>query len=384
MTHTIYKNGNSPYGFLPAMVADFVGLPVKAVNVDETLAADADFKKKKAHGALPFVETADGKIIRESAAISSFFAREAGCTDLYGRTAFEECQIESWMSICHATIWPATGKIFYTGFGHAFDMNAFNDGAKTLKDQCKMINSHLSQNNKNWLVGERLTLADMSVFCAIQIGFSTVLDAGFRKAMPQVSEWYLRMSKLPVVAGTVGYVKMCDKPIKPVDPKTAAKVECEIKKVEAPKKVADECDDLFGSDDEEADAVEAANELKYKAAAAKAVAAKKASGKVVIAKSILVWDVKPFGSETDLNILAKKILLINMDGLSWKTEWKKEPVAYGVFKVQIGAIIEDDKVSADDVSELMEAICDPSSVDPEDNEEGYMVQSTEIVVFNKL
>merc|ERR1712166_686082 len=135
---------------------------------------------------------------------------------------------------------------------------------------------------------------------------------------------------------------------------------------------------------EEADAIEAANELKYKAAAAKAEAAKKASGKVVIAKSILVWDVKPFGSETDLSVLAKKILEIKMDGLSWKTEWKKEPVAYGVFKIQIGAIIEDAKVSADDVSDVIEAICDEASVDPEDNEEGYMVQSTEIVVFNKL
>merc|ERR1712166_1590936 len=156
------------------------------------------------------------------------------------------------------------------------------------------------------------------------------------------------------------------------------------KKEEKKAVVKDECDDLFGSDDEEADAIEAANELKYKAAAAKAEAAKKASGKVVIAKSILVWDVKPFGSETDLAVLAKEILEIKLDGLAWKTEWKKEPVAYGIFKIQIGAIIEDAKVSADDVSEIVEAICDPASVDAEDNEEGYMVQSTEIVVFNKL
>ena len=39
-----------------------------------------------------------------------------------------------------------------------------------------------------------------------------------------------------------------------------------------------------------------------------------------------------------------------MDGLAWKTQWKKEPVAYGVFKIQIGAIIEDAKVSADEYS----------------------------------
>ena len=39
----------------------------------------------------------------------------------------------------------------------------------------------------------------------------------------------------------------------------------------------------------------------------------------------------------------------------WKTEFKKEPVAFGVFKVVIGMTIEDDKVSVDD---LIEKICE--------------------------
>jgi len=68
-----------------------------------------------------------------------------------------------------------------------------------------------------------------------------------------------------------------------------------------------------------------------------------------IAKSLLVWDVKPWGEEVDLAALAAKILKIEMDGLFWKTEWKKEPVAFGIFKIQIGATIEDDKVSTDAV-----------------------------------
>ena len=35
----------------------------------------------------------------------------------------------------------------------------------------------------------------------------------------------------------------------------------------------------------------------------------------------------------------------------WKTEFKKEPVAFGVFKIVIGMTIEDDKVSVDDLIE---------------------------------
>ena len=72
-----------------------------------------------------------------------------------------------------------------------------------------------------------------------------------------------------------------------------------------------------------------------------------------------------------MNALAEKILAIQMDGLSWKTEWKKEPVAYGIFKIQIGATIEDDKCSTDVVQEMIEAFEDE-------------VQSVDIVAFNKL
>jgi len=108
--------------------------------------------------------------------------------------------------------------------------------------------------------------------------------------------------------------------------------------------------------------------MKKKEADAKAAKPKKAPP---AAKSLIVWEVKPWGEETDLNALADKILAIDMDGLAWKTQWKKEPVAYGVFKIQIGATIEDSKVSTDIVQEMIEAMEDD-------------VQSVDIVAFNKL
>ncbi len=40
-----------------------------------------------------------------------------------------------------------------------------------------------------------------------------------------------------------------------------------------------------------------------------------------------------------------------MDGPFWKTEWKQEPVAFDIFKIQIGATTEEDKVSTDIVEE---------------------------------
>jgi translation elongation factor EF-1beta len=92
----------------------------------------------------------------------------------------------------------------------------------------------------------------------------------------------------------------------------------------------------------------------------------------VIAKSLILWDVKGWDDTTDLDALAAKILAIELDGLVWKTEFKKEPVAYGINKLVVGCVIEDLKISTDDLSEK---IC-------EDFED--FVQSCDVAVFSKI
>ena len=49
---------------------------------------------------------------------------------------------------------------------------------------------------------------------------------------------------------------------------------------------------------------------------------------------------------------------ITQDGLFWKTQYKKEPVAFGIFKLIVGFSCEDEKVSVDDIVEKIEAIDD--------------------------
>merc|ERR1712113_871543 len=99
--------------------------------------------------------------------------------------------------------------------------------------------------------------------------------------------------------------------------------------------------DLFGEDNEEdTKATEA-----LKAAQADAMKNKKTKPKPV-AKSLVIWDVKPWGPEINLDELGAQIIAdIKMDGLVWKSEFKKEPVAFGVSKIVIGATVEDEKVS---------------------------------------
>ena len=147
--------------------------------------------------------------------------------------------------------------------------------------------------------------------------------------------------------------------------KAAPKKEAEKEEVKAA--AAEEEFDPFADDEPEDEEAEKAKQARFAEIAKTA----KSYGKVVIAKSIIIFEVKPWGEETDLDELAKLILAIEMDGLQWKTEYKKEPIAYGVFKLIIGAVVEDAKVSTDELQEKIEAF--------EDH-----VQSVDIQSFNKL
>jgi len=47
-----------------------------------------------------------------------------------------------------------------------------------------------------------------------------------------------------------------------------------------------------------------------------------------------------------------------MDGLVWGVDCKKVPVAFGIFKLMVACVVEDEKVSVDDVQEKIEAFDD--------------------------
>ena len=142
-------------------------------------------------------------------------------------------------------------------------------------------------------------------------------------------------------------------------------------KKEEPKKEAkkeDDMDDLFGDDDGE-DNKAALEELQKKKDAEKKDKKKK---EAVIAKSLILLDIKVWEEEQNLDELANKVITnIVKDGLFWKTEYVLKDVAFGMKKIHIGCVVEDEKVSIDDVIDEIQAWEDE-------------VQSVDIVAFNKI
>ena len=321
-----------------------------------------DFAKKHATGKFPVLELDNGEMLFESVAIAMYFARQAPAAGLLGQSPFQTAQVDQWNAWTQTHLIPALIPVIYSVFGHAIvKSEVFAEALKKLKAATKVLDNHLS--SRSYLVGDSVTAADITAGMTLVMAYQTVFDSGFRKGFPHVTEWFEKISSLPNVVRRCGYIKMADKPMKAFDP-SAKPVEAP-KKEEAPKKDEDDLDDLFGDDDDDAEAAKAA------AAAAKE-AAKKKKKKEAVAMSLVMLEVKPMDDTINLDELAAKIFAeVTQDGLFWKTEYKKEPVAFGIFKLILGFSLEDEKVSVDGVVEKIEEMED-------------FVQSVEIAAFNKI
>lgn len=64
---------------------------------------------------------------------------------------------------------------------------------------------------------------------------------------------------------------------------------------------------------------------------------------------------KVYEAGFDLISLANKVYALEIDGLIWNKEPKILEVAYGVQKLQVGCVIEDDKVLTDDIFDKITA-----------------------------
>ncbi|KAG7748981.1 hypothetical protein KL912_002043 [Ogataea haglerorum] len=189
--------------------------------------------------------------------------------------------------------------------------------------------------DKSYIEGTSATQADVAAYKA------------FQSAYPDFSRWFNHIASFVEDFDSLPAVKA---------PAAAA-----------PAAEDDDDVDLFGSDDDEVD--EEAEKLKQQRLAEYA-AKKAAKGPKPASKSIVTIDVKPWDDETDLDALLASVKGIEKDGLTWGGfQWV--PVGFGIKKLQINCVVEDEKVSIDELQAQIEEFDD-------------YVQSTDIAAMQKL
>jgi elongation factor 1-beta len=197
--------------------------------------------------------------------------------------------------------------------------------------------------------------ADVAVFKAL----SAAPDA---EKYPHAARWYSHVASYESEFATLP--GDASKAYTTYGPEVA---EVTINPAKAPEKEAEDDDDvdLFGSDEE--DDAEAARVREERL---EAYRQKKAAKPKLAAKSVVTMDVKPWDDETDMAALEAAVRAIEKDGLVWGAS-TLVAVGFGIKKLQINLVIEDEKISLSDLEEEIQEL-----------EE--WVQSTDIAAMQKL
>ncbi|KAK0532776.1 Translation elongation factor 1 beta [Tilletia horrida] len=216
------------------------------------------------------------------------------------------------------------------------------------------LESHVS--DKSYIDGYAPSQADVAVFAALKAS----PDA---KKYPHSARWYAH-----IASWEQEHASLKGDASKAASLLASAPTSSKAAPAAAAAAAADDDEDidLFGSDEEE----DAENERIKAERVAEYNKKKAAKGPRAAAKSVVTFEVKPWDDETNMEELEKAVRSIEKEGLVWGAS-KLVPVGYGVRKLQITIVIEDELVSLDELQEQVQEF------------EDY-VQSTDIAAMQKL
>lgn len=194
------------------VVAELAGHKLETVVVTDEIRKTPDFKAKDILGKLPILETDDG-CLQETTAICTYLAALSG--KFLGNSDVEKAHVDQWINFTNTALIPSALDVMKGIFGSApINQGEWNDAVKHLKAHCKTLNTALDK--KKWLATNDASVADIIVAMCLLRPLQTVLDAGFRKAMKNLTTWVAAVFELPCVKKVCGRIHLADKALKPV------------------------------------------------------------------------------------------------------------------------------------------------------------------------
>lgn len=130
---------------------------------------------------------------------------------LYGKNEEEEALVDQWLD------WYSTNheKDFYlavsphTGRNLQVTKKEQTEALTRLLDALKVLDNHLKLHT--FLVGNRITIADISLAVSLMVGFRFVWDEKFRKNIPHITRWYEYIINQEPVVKVFGKPVLCKK-----------------------------------------------------------------------------------------------------------------------------------------------------------------------------
>jgi len=164
----------------------------------------ADFLAKFPLGKVPAFEAKDGTCLFEANAIASYVGE-----NLRGSNKTEQAQVEQWISFADNEIVPAACTLAFPCLGlMQFNKQAATKAKDDLKVAVGVLDNHLK--TRTFLVGERVSQADITVCTSLLQAFQLVLEPEFRKPFINVVRWCTTLVNQSQFKAVIGDFKFCE------------------------------------------------------------------------------------------------------------------------------------------------------------------------------
>ncbi len=172
-------------------------------TIEVSIAASAhqtpQFAKKNPLQLLPVLELDDGRVLRESMAISRFIEEMHPEPNLFGVDAWERAQIEMWNRHAELELLLPISMIFRNSNKfYAGKIKQSADHADNMREvvagRFAWFDSELGQ--REYIAGSRVSIADITALCAVDFG----KPSGIRidpAVHPNLAAWHARVSARP-------------------------------------------------------------------------------------------------------------------------------------------------------------------------------------------
>ncbi|KAL9623342.1 MAG: hypothetical protein Q9160_002449 [Pyrenula sp. 1 TL-2023] len=215
-----------------------------------------DYLKYNPLGRIPTFVGSNGFVLTECIAIAIYFTSQNEKTTLLGKTKQDYASIVRWMSYSNSEVLPNIGNWFRPLLGRdPYNKKNVDEATKATLKAIHTLEQHFLIHT--FLVGERITLADLFTASLISRGFEYVFDKKFRSEHPNVTRWYETIVNQPIWKAIAEKPVMIDEAIKYTPPKKEAKPK------EAPKEKAAPKPKPAPAEDEEEEPAPAAPKAKH-------------------------------------------------------------------------------------------------------------------------
>jgi len=164
-----------------------------------------DFLKKFPLGKVPAFEDNKGVCLGESNAIAYYVSNET----LKGTNPVDQALVLQYQEFAENEILPSACTWVYPTLGFKPYNKQETEKAQTHLKKClELLNTFLEA--RTFLVGERITLADITLACNMLMLYTQVLDPKFRAPYGNVNRWFLTCINQPNFKSVIGDFKMCE------------------------------------------------------------------------------------------------------------------------------------------------------------------------------